>query len=157
MKKTKTNALRLLDQQGIAYQTLAYDGQHGQISGEEIARQNHLEAGKVYKTLVCTEGRECYVALIPVNEQLDLKKFAKAIGIKHLEMLPLKMLLEKTGYLHGGCSPIGMKKQFRTCVDASMLMHERVYISAGKIGLQVELGVQDLIQCIHATAGDLVV
>lgn len=138
-KQEKTNVMRLLEQQGVAYQSHCYEGS-GAISGAEVAAVLGQDPARVFKTLV-TEGRsgQHYVFVIPVLQELDLKKAAAASGEKSIAMLKAKELLPLTGYIHGGCSPIGMKKPFPTFVDESAVLYDTILFSAGKIGYQVEL------------------
>jgi Cys-tRNA(Pro)/Cys-tRNA(Cys) deacylase len=152
----KTNALRLLDQHHIAYSTTAYEVKDGFIDGvsvaEKVGKQNH----EVYKTLV-TQGatKAYYVFVIAVDQELDLKKAAKAAHEKHIEMIPAKDLTKITGYLKGGCSPLGMKKQFMTFFDSDVAELAAVTMSAGKIGLQMTVGPTPLIALIKAQLVDL--
>lgn len=133
----KTNAIRQLERKKQPYLTHSYDG--GALSGTEVAATLGLDAARVFKTLVTTgKSGAHYVFLVPVAEELDLKKAASAVGEKSISMLPQKELLPLTGYVHGGCSPIGMKKQLPTVVDASAEAFETICFSAGRIGLQIE-------------------
>ena len=145
MKKTeeKTNALRLLDAQGVAHQTHSYDPDA--VDGEAVAALTGIEPDRVFKTLVTVgASRRYYVFDVPVNCTLSLKKAAHAVGEKSIAMLPQKELLPLTGYIHGGCSPIGMKKPFPTVLHESAADCESIYVSAGKIGYQVQLSPGDL-------------
>lgn len=143
-KQEKTNVMRLLDQQGVAYQSHCYEGT-GAVSGAEVAAVLEQDPERVFKTLV-TESRsgQHYVFVIPVLRELDLKKAAAAAGEKSIAMLKAKDLLPLTGYIHGGCSPIGMKKPFPTFVEESAILFDRILFSAGKIGYQVELAPEEL-------------
>ena len=133
----KTNAMRQLDRKKIAYRVHSYDG--GALSGTEVAAALGQDAGRVFKTLVTVaKSGGHYVFMIPVAASLDLKKAAAAVGEKALSMLPQKELLPLTGYVHGGCSPIGMKKQFPTVLHASAMQFDTICFSAGRIGLQIE-------------------
>ena len=147
-KQEKTNVMRLLEQQGVAYQSHCYEGS-GAISGAEVAAVLGQDPARVFKTLV-TEGRsgQHYVFVIPVLQELDLKKAAAASGEKSIAMLKAKELLPLTGYIHGGCSPIGMKKPFPTFVDESAVLYDTILFSAGKIGFQVELAPDALEQLV---------
>ena len=138
-KAEKTNVMRLLDSRKIPY-TIHYYGDTGAVSGTDVAAVLGESPEKVFKTLV-TVGRskQHYVFIIPVEKELDLKKAANAAGEKSIEMIKSKELLPLTGYVHGGCSPVGMKKQFPTFMDNSAEQLETVCVSAGKIGYQVEL------------------
>ncbi|KSU85915.1 Cys-tRNA(Pro)/Cys-tRNA(Cys) deacylase [Fictibacillus enclensis] len=147
MKKVKTNAMRILDKEKIDYESMNYSTDDGKIDGVSVARKIGREPGTVYKTLVAQgAGKEYYVFVIPVEAELDLKKAAKAAGEKKVEMLAVKDLLPVTGYVRGGCSPIGMKKLYSTIVEEQAAELETVIVSAGKIGHQVELSPQNLMK-----------
>lgn len=134
---TKTNAMRIIEKAYAGYKVRTYGG--GALSGTEVAAALGEDVGRVYKTLVTDAGPgKFYVFVIPVAAELDLKKAAAAAGEKSLEMLPQKRLLPTTGYVHGGCSPVGMKKSFPTFFDVSA-EGRTIYVSAGKVGMQVEL------------------
>lgn len=152
----KTNAIRMLDRQKAAYQVHTYDG--GALSGVEVAAVLQQEPARVFKTLV-TVGKSGghYVFMIPVAEELDLKKAAKSVGEKFIEMLPQKELLPLTGYIHGGCSPIGMKKQFPTVVHETAANFDRIFFSAGKIGMQIETSPAVLERAVRLTYADVTV
>jgi len=153
----KTNVMRVLDQKKIGYQ--AYSAELPEaVSGVEMAELIGKAPELVYKTLV-TQGKSknFFVFVIPVAKELDLKKAAKAVGEKSIEMIPLKNLLPLTGYVHGGCSPIGMKKQFKTVVDQSAESLETITFSAGKIGYQVELAPSDLKKAVPFSFADVTV
>jgi len=147
-KQEKTNVMRLLDQQGVVYQSHCYEGT-GAVSGAEVAAVLGQDPARVFKTLV-TEGRsgQHYVFVIPVLRELDLKKAAAAAGEKSIAMVKSKELLPLTGYIHGGCSPIGMKKPFPTFVEESAIVFDTILFSAGKIGQQVELAPDKLEQLV---------
>lgn len=152
----KTNAIRMLDKQKAAYQVHTYDG--GALSGVEVAAVLQQEPARVFKTLV-TVGKSGghYVFMIPVAEELDIKKAAKSVGEKFIEMLPQKELLPLTGYIHGGCSPIGMKKQFPTVVHETAANFDRIFFSAGKIGMQIETSPAVLERAVRLTYADVTV
>ena len=154
-KLQKTNVYRLLDQAGAVY-TQHYYGDTEAVSGTEVAEALHEDPDRVFKTLV-TAGRsgEHYVFMIPVAEELDLRKAASAAGEKSVAMIKARELLPLTGYIHGGCSPIGMKKQFATFVDETAVLYDTVFFSAGKIGYQVEMSVSDLEAVIPLKYADL--
>ena len=154
-KLQKTNVYRLLDQAGAVY-TQHYYGDTEAVSGTEVAEALHEDPDRVFKTLV-TAGRsgEHYVFMIPVAEELDLRKAASAAGEKSVGMIKAKELLPLTGYIHGGCSPIGMKKQFATFVDETAVLYDTVFFSAGKIGYQVEMSISDLEAVIPLKYADL--
>lgn len=138
MKKTpKTNAMRALDRIKADYTPRDLDTDV--TDGMEVARLAGQDPSRVFKTLVTVGAdKNHYVFMVPVNGHLSLKKAARAAGVKHVEMLPLKELFPLTGYVHGGCSPLGMKKEFATFMDASADALDSVYFSAGKIGMQIE-------------------
>ena len=152
----KTNVMRVLDAKKIAYESHSYEAD-ATLSGEQIAAILGEEASSVFKTLV-TQGKtgQYYVFVIPVAEELDLKKAAKASGEKSIAMIKQKDLLPLTGYVHGGCSPIGMKKQFPTFIHETAESLEKIFVSAGKVGFQVEIDPQDLIKSVGCRVSDLV-
>lgn len=151
---TKTNAMRILEKEGVEYRVYTYDG--GALSGVEVAAALGEDVDRVYKTLVTTAGPgKFYVFVIPVAAELDLKKAAKAAGEKAVEMLPQKQLLPTTGYIHGGCSPVGMKKLFPTFFDSSA-EGKMIFVSGGKVGMQVELESARLIGITGGKFVDLV-
>lgn len=153
----KTNVMRILEQKKIPYDHYKYI-HTGAVSGAEVAEALGLEKERVFKTLV-TVGRsgKNYVFVIPVAEELDLKKAASAVGEKSIEMVKSKELLPLTGYVYGGCSPIGMKKPFETVIDASAKNRDRIIFSAGRIGYQVEVGLEDLQRAINFRLAELTV
>ena len=151
----KTNVMRILDRNRIAYRAHFYDQA---LSGTEVARALGEAPERVFKTLVTVgASRRNYVFMIPAAEELDLKKAAGAVGEKSIAMLPQKELLPLTGYVHGGCSPIGMKKQFRTLIHKTALDHETVFFSAGRIGAQVETSPRAIGGVISLESADLIV
>ena len=140
----KTNVMRLLDQKRISYRSYYY-GDTDAISGVDVATVLQQDVCQVFKTLVTvSSSKKYYVFMIPVAEELDLKKAAKSVGEKSVSMLPAKELLPLTGYVHGGCSPFGMKKKFPVVVHESAKNFSSIIFSAGKIGYQVEVSVSDL-------------
>lgn len=154
-KDLKTNALRMLDAANIDYKYHYYEGAEGK-SGSEIARIQGQPSEQVYKTLVTVgKSAEHYVFIIPVDEELDLKKAANAVGEKNIEMIKSKELLPLTGYIHGGCSPIGMKKFFKTTIDETAILYDRIFVSGGHVGLQVELSPDDLMSIVEMQMADL--
>ncbi|MBR4573346.1 MAG: Cys-tRNA(Pro) deacylase [Lachnospiraceae bacterium] len=158
MKKSdKTNVMRVLDQKKIGYEAHAYDPDPT-LTGEQIAKILGEDARKVFKTLV-TQGKSgtYHVFVVPVTDELDLKKAAKASGEKSVSMIKQKELLPLTGYVHGGCSPIGMKKTFSTFIHESAPAYDRIYVSAGKVGCQIELAPSDLIEAASCHIADLVI
>lgn len=156
MKKTeKTNVMRLLEQKKIPYEMHDYTAS-GAIAGEEVAAVLGENPEEVFKTLVTVgKSKQYYVFLVPVNKELNLKKAASAVGEKSIEMIKSKELLPLTGYIHGGCSPIGMKKVFPTVIDQTAESMEKILFSGGKIGIQVEVGVEDLGEIINFSFGEI--
>jgi Cys-tRNA(Pro)/Cys-tRNA(Cys) deacylase len=156
LAKVKTNAIRILDSKKIVYEVLTYDNQDGKIDGVSVAAKIDREARKVYKTLVAQgASKNIYVYVIPVEAELDLKKAAKAAGEKNVEMLPVKDILKWTGYIRGGCSPIGMKKEYKTFIDESCLVLESMIVSAGKIGVQIVINPKVLVNLTKAVTADV--
>ncbi|MBQ8933659.1 MAG: Cys-tRNA(Pro) deacylase [Lachnospiraceae bacterium] len=157
MKNDKTNVMRLLEQKKIPYKSHDYSATEA-ISGTEVAAVLKEDPEKVFKTLVTVGKSKAYhVFVIPVGCELDLKKAARAAGEKSIEMIKQKELLPLTGYIHGGCSPIGMKKQFETVVHQTAADFDTIFFSAGKIGWQVEVAPADLAKMIRFTYADVVV
>ena len=154
-KDDKTNAMRLLEQKKIQYTAHNYTNTDA-IAGLEVAAALNENPDAVFKTLV-TVGKsgEHYVFMVPVNKELNLKKAASCVGEKKIEMIKSKELLDLTGYIHCGCSPIGMKKFFKTVVDISAEGQEEIFFSGGKIGLQVEIKFSDLKKIIRYTLADI--
>ena len=151
----KTNVMRLLDQAGIPFTPHDYDPEI--VDGIGVAEALGQNPEAVFKTLICeNEKKEHFVFDIPVGQGLDLKKAARAAASKSMEMIPLKELLPMTGYVHGGCSPIGLKKPFPVFMDETAQLFDTVFISAGKRGFQVELSPQDLEKYTHLVFVDLV-
>ena len=152
----KTNVMRILDGKKIGYTAHTYE-QDPSMTGAEIAALLGEEADRVYKTLV-TRGRsgQFYVFVIPVKEELDLKKAAKASGEKDIAMIKQKELLPLTGYVHGGCSPIGMKKSFPTFIQEDAELYETIFVSAGKLGHQIEIAPEDLMDVAGCLSTDLI-
>lgn len=148
MKKLKTNALRILDKEKIKYQVKEYEYDE-QMDGLHIVEQVDLNANQIYKTLVLKGNDDFLVCCIPLLKEIDLKKLAKASGHKSVELIHQKELLKITGYIRGGCSPIGMKKKFPTYFEESVLNLDEVAVSAGKRGIQVILNPSDLINCVN--------
>lgn len=152
----KTNVMRLLEQKKIEYHHYEYDNDKA-YSGAEVAQMLGQEPAKVYKTLVTVaRSKKNYVFVIPVEEELDLKKAAGSVGEKSIAMLKSKELLPLTGYIHGGCSPIGMKKTFPTILHETAREQETIIFSAGKIGYQVELSPEDLGKILRICYADVI-
>ena len=156
-KLEKTNALRLLDRMKIPYEAYTYPCEEF-TDGEDVAKQLGLAPEDVCKTLV-TVGKSGghYVFVLPVNRELDRKKAASLVGEKSLEMLHVKDLLATTGYIRGGCTALGMKKQFPTVVEESLREKESIYVSGGERGLQLKLAPGDLVRAASAMWGDVIV
>ena len=156
-KDEKTNVMRVLAQQGISYTAHSYPAD-GPIDGVSVASFLGQDPEQVFKTLVTKAASgNYYVFDIPVAENLDLKKAAKAVGEKSIAMIPQKELLPLTGYIHGGCSPVGMKKQFPTVFHETVVLFDTICVSAGKVGAQVELSPADLITLLNADTADITV
>jgi len=155
-KNEKTNVMRILEQNKINYQGHSYADTEA-ISGIEVAQVLNQDPNQVFKTLVTIgNSKTYYVFLVPVHKELDLKKAAKAVGEKSISMIKSKELLPLTGYIHGGYSPIGMKKQFKTTIDASSANFDTIIFSGGKIGNQVQLAVEDLKKVIRYEFEDII-
>lgn len=158
MASDKTNVMRVLEQHKIAYKPHEYPHGKDAVDGVSVAELLGQNPDQVFKTLVARgKSGGFHVFVIPVAKELDLKKAAKAAGEKSVEMVHVKELLGLTGYVRGGCSPVGMKKQFRTVFAAQALAQETILVSAGKIGYQVETAPQALIALVRATTADLTV
>ena len=157
-KEDKTNALRMLDSAGISYTTHTYDTDDGLIDGVSVAKKCGEDPEQVFKTLV-TKGDDgmYYVFVIPVAERLDLKACARSVGVKSIAMIPQKELFPLTGYVHGGCSPVGMKKKFTTVFDETIVLLDRIVVSAGRVGMQMVLDPEDLLRITVGTAAPLTV
>ena len=154
--KDKTNVIRVLDSKKVSYKTYTYEPD-STLTGEEIANILNEDVNRVFKTLV-TQGKSggYYVFVVPVSAELDLKKAAKAAGEKSISMIKQKDLLGLTGYVHGGCSPIGMKKLFPTFIHNSAAEYEKVFVSAGRVGMQVELPLETLKNIVNIKLEDIV-
>lgn len=147
----KTNVMRLLDQAGIKYEAHFYDVADGALDGLSVARKMDQDPDQVYKTLVCRgHSGDFKVFVIPVGDELDLKKAARAAGEKSVAMIHQKELLPNTGYIHGGCSPVGMKKPYATTIDDTAADLSLIYVSAGKVGAQVGVDPQVLARFVGA-------
>ena len=156
-KQEKTNVMRLLDVNGVEYKYYNYVDS-GVISGVDVAKVLNQDPDMVFKTLVTVgESGNHYVFMVPVKEELDLKKAAKAVKEKNIQMIKSKDLLPLTGYIHGGCSPIGMKKEFPAVIDATAELFDTILFSAGKIGYQVEVAPEDLFKMVNIKYEDIVV
>lgn len=157
MSKTKTNAMRILDNHGIKYNIITYDSADGKIDGISVAQKIGKRPEEVFKTLVVQgNSGNIYVFIIPVAEELDLKKAAKITDEKKVDMLQVKDITKYTGYIRGGCSPIGMKKDYPTFIHESALNLETIVVSGGKVGVQMELSVDELQRITNALVADLI-
>lgn len=156
MQVTKTNAMRMLDAKKIGYKVFAYDNEDGLIHGTAVAEKIGKAAETVFKTLVAHSGANLYVFVIPVAEELDLKKGGQSRRREKIEMLPVKDLQKWTGYIRGGCSPVGMKKLYPTFIDSSAEGLDTMAVSAGKIGQQMDVAPQLLAEVVHAKFTELI-
>ena len=157
MKINKTNVARLLDKAKIAYQLVPYEVDENDLSATHVAEQLGENVEQVFKTLILHGDKSGYfVCVIPGADEVDLKKAAKVSGNKKCEMIPVEELLPLTGYIRGGCSPIGMKKHFPTYIHQSAGQYDTIYISAGQRGLQVQIAPDDLIREVRAEVADLI-
>ena len=155
-KMNKTNAARLLDKAGIAYELVAYEVDEEDLSATHVATQLGEDIGQVFKTLVLRGDRTgIFVCVVPGDEEVNLKLAAKVSGNKSAEMLHVKELLPTTGYIRGGCSPVGMKKQFPTYIHSTCMDYDAIYVSAGVRGMQLKVAPGDLVAYTRATVADL--
>lgn len=152
----KTNALRILDSHKIDYSVHTYEYDEGHLSGNFVTKQSDLPTDEIYKTIVAvTNEKEHIVLVIPITEELDLKKSTRVVEVKRIELIRVKDLLPLTGYMRGGCSPVGMKKVFRTFIDDTNHNSDYICISAGKRGMQVRLKASELVDVVAAKVGNL--
>lgn len=155
-KNDKTNAARLLDKAGISYRLIPYEFDENDLAAQHVADSLGQDIARVFKTLVLHGDRSGYlVCVIPGNAEVNLKALAKVSGNKKVEMIPMKDLLGVTGYIRGGCSPIGMKKRFPTYFHTTALDHETIYVSAGVRGLQIEIDPAELISFTGAQVAEV--
>ncbi|ELC8435471.1 Cys-tRNA(Pro) deacylase [Clostridium perfringens] len=156
-KKLKTNAMRILDSKKISYEMLSYESEDGKIDGISVAHKIGVDEKNVFKTLVAQgTSKELYVFVIPVAEELDLKNAAKIAGEKKVEMIAVKDILKYTGYIRGGCSPIGLKRDYRTFIHESAKGLDFIIVSAGKIGHQIKLNPNDLVEVVSGKFENLI-
>ncbi|WP_429841196.1 Cys-tRNA(Pro) deacylase [Brevibacillus sp. FIR094] len=156
MKQGKTNAMRILDKEKITYTMLTYATDDGKIDGIAVAQKIGREENVVYKTLISQgTSKSYYVFVIPVEAELDLKKAAKAVGEKKIEMIPVKEITKVSGYIRGGCSPVGMKRLFPTVIDQRAQSLETIIVSGGNIGVQIEMAVEGLLQATKGSLADV--
>ena len=153
----KTNAIRLLENGNVPFRFYEYDVSDGRIDGKSIAEKIGESPDQVFKTLVtqAPPGKDYFVFVVPASGELDLKKAAKACGRKSIEMIPQKLLFPLTGYIHGGCSPIGMKKLFPTYIDETAILFDKICVSGGRIGPNLGLNPEELAAFINAQFVDL--
>lgn len=152
----KTNAMRLLDQAGISYQAMEYEVDENNLAGVHVAEQIGVPLEQVFKTLVAKgEKNGIMVFCIPVACELNLKKIANIVNDKKIEMIPVKELLGITGYIRGGCSPVGMKKKFKTYIDETAILFDEITISAGVRGCQLKVEREKLVEYLDALLCDL--
>ena len=153
----KSNAMRLLEENSITFQAHEYDIADGKIDACSIAGKLNRSTDEVFKTLVTeAPGPEYFVFVVPASGELNLKKAAKAAKVKSIEMIPLKKLLPLTGYVHGGCSPIGMKKKFPTFIDETAILFDRIFVSGGYVGLNLEIAPEELAGFVNAEFADII-
>ncbi|TGY47564.1 Cys-tRNA(Pro) deacylase [Clostridium perfringens] len=149
-KKLKTNAMRILDSKKVSYEMLSYESEDGKIDGISVAHKIGVDEKNVFKTLVAQgTSKELYVFVIPVVEELDLKNAAKIAGEKKVEMIAVKDILKYTGYIRGGCSPIGLRRPYKTFIHDSAKELDFMIVSAGKIGHQIKLKPNDLVNVVE--------
>ena len=155
-KETKTNAMRMLESAGINYTLHTYDVSDDLVDGVSVAKKCGEDPEQVFKTLVTVgNDKEHYVFVVPVAQKLNLKACAKAAGVKSVEMIPQKELLPLTGYIHGDCSPVGMKKPFTTIFDETMILFDTILVSGGRVGTQVEVAPDDLLKITNGTTAPI--
>ena len=158
MKKQKTNVMRILEQKKIPYAAHEYPHGDAPVDGVSVAQLTGQDPATVFKTLVTVGASKTnYVFVIPVAKELDLKKAAKAVGEKSIAMIHVSEITPLTGYVRGGCSPVGMKKQFRTVFDSTAEQLDKILVSGGKIGTQIETAPAELIARVRGTTADLTV
>lgn len=154
----KTNAMRMLDKDKIPYEAMEYEYDENDLDGHHVAEFFKIPYEEVFKTITAvTDQGEYVVFCLSVDDELDLKKAARLAGVKRVELIHVKDLLKITGYIRGGCSPIGMKKEYRTFIDEMIELVETVHVSGGQRGLQLKLKPADLISYTHATVGSITV
>lgn len=156
MAEYKTNVMRILDKAKVEYNHYEYPHGKDAVDGVSVAKLLNQDPDCVFKTLVTHGNGGYFVFVVPVAEELDLKKAAKAVSEKSVEMIHVKDINKVTGYIRGGCSPVGMKKQYKTVIHDSCLSIDKIIVSAGKIGYQIELAPQDLINLINAQTADII-
>jgi Cys-tRNA(Pro)/Cys-tRNA(Cys) deacylase len=154
----KTNAARLLDSKGISYELIPYDVDESDLSAYAVASKLGQDVDQVFKTLVLQGDKTgVFICIIPGSKELDLKKAAKVSGNKNAAMVHMKEILELTGYIRGGCSPVGMKKKYSTYIDENCIMYDQIFVSAGIRGLQLRIAPDDLILVTGSEMGSLII
>jgi Cys-tRNA(Pro)/Cys-tRNA(Cys) deacylase len=154
---SKTNAIRILESRKIKFEAFSYEVDEDDLSGDTVALKMNADPETVFKTLVCIGDKTGHIVFcIPVTQELNLKKAATASGNKKVEMIKLKDLLTLTGYIRGGCSPIGMKKHFPTFIDETAQLFEKIFVSAGVRGTQINVNPDDLLKIINGSYADLI-
>ena len=157
MKITKTNAMRELENHGIEYEVFTYEHGKEAVDGVHVAQLLQEDPNCVFKTLVTQANtKEYLVFMVPVIHELDLKKAASLAGVKNTEMISVKDITKITGYVRGGCSPLAMKKQFRTFIDETAILYDAIYFSAGKIGLQIKTNPEKLMELLQISPGNII-
>ena len=155
-KEVKTNAVRILERNKVSYELLTYECDEF-IDGLHTAEKNGAPVEQSYKTLVMQgKSKKYYVFVIPIDREVDLKAAARAVQEKSVEMIPVKELTNITGYVRGGCSPLGMKKQFPTVIDATARAFDQIYVSGGRIGTTIKVNPQDLAKVVNAEFADII-
>lgn len=155
MAEAKTNAMRILEQNKVSYEAHSYPHGKEPPDGETVARLLGQAPERVFKTLVTKGGNNYYVFVLPVLKELNLKKAAKAVGEKSVEMIPVKDINKVTGYIRGGCSPVGMKKQYKTVFAEECGDVRKIIVSGGKVGLQIETDTDDLVKLVGGFIADI--
>lgn len=153
---SKTNAMRILEDLNIDYNAITYESKDGLVDGISVAKKIGKAPEEVYKTLVGQGKEQIYVFIIPVDKELDLKKAAKVSKEKKIELIKVQDIIKHTGYIRGGCSPIGMKRNYPSFIQEDSIILDEIVISAGKIGLQIQLNPEDLLKVISGSLADLV-
>ena len=157
MSHIKTNAMRILDQKKIEYNIINYDSSDGKIDGISVTNKLGENPKFVYKTLVLQgNSNNIYVFVTPVEEEIDLKKAAVAAGEKNIKMIAVKDIMKFTGYIRGGCSPIGIKKNYKNFINTSALDIDKIIVSGGKIGTQIEISTEDLAKVTNSEFKDFI-
>ncbi len=153
---SKTNAMRILDGKKIKYEMLEYDISDDKVDGISVAKKINMPLNQVYKTLVANSSDDVYVFVIPVDKELNLKKAAKSVNAKKIELVRVDEIEKLTGYIRGGCSPIGMKKKYKTFIQEDCLEEDKIVVSGGKIGSQIKINPKDLIRVVNAKTVDII-